>query len=49
MKKICDGKKMSKNMYVDFKTGKKVDIEADKVYCYNYQQSKEVLEDSEEL
>ena len=53
MKKICDGKKMSKNMYwstyVDFKTGKKVDIEADIVYCYNYQQSKEVLEDSEEL
>ena len=51
--KICDGKKMSKNMYwstyVDFKTGKKVDIEADIVYCYNYQQSKEVLEDSEEL
>ena len=35
--------------YVDFKTGKKVDIEADIVYCYNYQQSKEVLEDSEEL
>ena len=51
--KICDGMKMSKNMYwstyVDFKTGKKVDIEADIVYCYNYQQSKEVLEDSEEL
>ena len=31
--KICDGKNMSKNMYwstyMDFKTGKKVDIEAD--------------------
>ena len=43
--KIC----IEVHLYMDFKTGKKVDIEADIVYCYNYQQSKEVLEDSEEL